>query len=97
MNTAFQSVVDMGKGLGNSNRYAILQSLMAKEKTVGAIAAELELSQPVVSQHLKVLKSLNLVIDTRNGNEVQYAVHAEHMFDLLVSLSEEIKNCKKCS
>lgn len=96
MGKIFQEIVDMGKGIGNENRYAILKSLMQEDKTVNALAAELAVSQPAVSQHLKVLKSLELVNDTRVGNEVFYAINAAHMFDLLMSLSAEIKKCQDC-
>jgi len=42
--------------------------------SVGAIAVELPVSRPAVSQHLKVLKEAGLVIDHANGTRRIYEV-----------------------
>jgi DNA-binding transcriptional ArsR family regulator len=50
-----------GKGIGNVNRYRIVEALLNGRKTVGELVKIVKLSQPAVSQHLKTLKSCNLV------------------------------------
>jgi len=42
--------------------------------SVGAIALEVPVSRPAVSQHLKVLKEAGLVIDHANGTRRVYEV-----------------------
>jgi DNA-binding transcriptional ArsR family regulator len=81
----------LGKGLGNENRFTILQTIMKKPCTVGEIAKLSRLTQPAVSQHLKVLKSVNLVENTRNGQEVLYSVNTEFMTKLLRKLTSNLK------
>ncbi len=80
----------LGKGLGNENRFTILQTIMRKPRTVGEIAKLSGLSQPAVSQHLKVLKSVNLVESTRQGQEIFYVVNAEFMTTLLKKLTTNL-------
>jgi DNA-binding transcriptional ArsR family regulator len=54
----------------------------------------LSLSQPLISQHLRILKDSNLVIDERSGQEIFYAVNAEYTLKLLQNLITDIKHTK---
>lgn len=47
--------------LAEPNRRAILGLLLSSERSVGELEAELDLSQPSVSKHLRVLKEAGLV------------------------------------
>jgi DNA-binding transcriptional ArsR family regulator len=60
--------------LGDPTRRAIFETLAAAPKSVGEIAAELPVSRPAVSQHLRVLKDAGLVSDRPDGTRVQ-AIH----------------------
>jgi DNA-binding transcriptional ArsR family regulator len=90
MNKLCNEMERLGKGLGNSSRYKILESLLRGHKTVGELVKVIKLSQPAVSQHLKTLKSSNLVTDQRHGQEVFYSVNSEYMLGLLKNLSAQI-------
>lgn len=83
----------LGKGIGNANRYRILEVLMRGSRTVSEVAATVRLPQPAVSQNLKVLKSANLVVDERRGKEVYYSVNVAYMAKLLQKLTEDIEAC----
>ncbi len=83
----------LGKGIGNANRYRILEVLMRGSRTVGEVAASTKLPQPAVSQNLKVLKSANLVVDERRGQEVYYSVNVAYMAKLLKKLTEDLESC----
>jgi DNA-binding transcriptional ArsR family regulator len=58
--------------LGDSTRRAIFERLASGPLAVGAIADELPVSRPAVSQHLKVLKDAGLVIDEAVGTRRVY-------------------------
>jgi DNA-binding transcriptional ArsR family regulator len=60
--------------LGDPTRRAIFERLAARPSAVGELAAELPVSRPAVSQHLKVLKDAGLVTDRRAGNRRIYQV-----------------------
>ena len=49
--------------LGDPTRRAIFERLADRPRAVGELASELPVSRPAVSQHLKVLKDAQLVID----------------------------------
>jgi DNA-binding transcriptional ArsR family regulator len=58
--------------LGDPTRRAIFERLAERPLAVGELARELPVSRPAVSQHLKVLKGAQLVIDRPVGNRRIY-------------------------
>ena len=63
--------------LGDPTRLAIFEKLGAQPRAVNALAAELPVSRPAVSQHLRVLKEARLVRDRREGTRRVYELNAE--------------------
>jgi DNA-binding transcriptional ArsR family regulator len=63
--------------LADRSRRAIVEELAVAERTVGELAGVLPISQPAVSQHLKVLKDHGLVTDRRDGTRRRYRLN-EH-------------------
>src|SRR5262245_50570291 len=61
--------------LADRNRRSILMQLAEGERTVGELTAVLPVSQPAVSQHLKVLKELGLVSDRAEGTRRIYRLN----------------------
>lgn len=95
MSDLCKEIARMGKGLGNENRYHILEALMKGPKTVGEIADKVGLAQPSVSQNLKVLKSADIVTDERRGQEVYYSINVEYMTNLLRRLAIDVEQSRK--
>jgi DNA-binding transcriptional ArsR family regulator len=60
--------------LGDPTRRTIFERLAGRPRTVGELAADLPVSRPAVSQHLKVLKGAGLVVDQPVGNRRVYHV-----------------------
>ena|SRR3989338_9495533 len=85
----------LGKGIGSSARYQILETLLKGSLAVGEIVKVVKLSQPAVSQHLKTLKACKLVSDQKRGKEVFYSVNVEHMALLLRHFAMSIDRCPK--
>lgn len=84
-----------GKGIGNTARYRIVEALFSGPKTVGELVKKTRQSQPLMSQHLRVLKEAGLVEDERRGKEVFYTLNVKHMIALIKRLSEELKPKKR--
>jgi ArsR family transcriptional regulator len=61
-------------GLADPNRILILYKLAEHEANVSELAAELEIPQPTVSRHLKVLRDRNMVESVRDGQAVVYSL-----------------------
>ena len=53
--------------LADPTRRAIFNLLLEKPKPVKVIAADMPISQAAVSQHLKIMKAANLVLDEKQG------------------------------
>lgn len=68
--------------LADPTRRAVFERLREGPRGVGEIAAELPVSRPAVSQHLKVLKAAGLVADEPRGTARIYRIHAEGLRDL---------------
>jgi DNA-binding transcriptional ArsR family regulator len=60
--------------LGDSTRYQIFEKLRDGPATVSALAQDLPVSRPAVSQHLKVLKEAGLVADQADGARRVYRI-----------------------
>jgi DNA-binding transcriptional ArsR family regulator len=65
------------KALGEPRRVEILQLLRDGPRTVGEIAAQVDVTQQAVSQHLAVLGQAGLVEARREGTRSIYAVRPD--------------------
>jgi DNA-binding transcriptional ArsR family regulator len=63
------------EALGDPTRWAIVELLAAQPRTVGEVAAQLPVSRPAVSQHLKVLKDAGLVSERAVGTRRIYRLN----------------------
>ena len=61
--------------LGAPNRRAIVEALRAGDRSVGELAADLPISRPAVSRHLRLLKEAGLVTDRAEGTRRLYRLH----------------------
>jgi DNA-binding transcriptional ArsR family regulator len=63
--------------IGDGNRREILRLLSEGDKPVHELAAELPISRPAVSRHLKLLKNAGLVAERAQGNRRIYCLEDE--------------------
>jgi len=66
--------VDGWTALADPTRRAIFELVAARPRAVVEIAAQLPVTRPAVSQHLKVLKTAQLVLDEPVGTRRIYRV-----------------------
>jgi DNA-binding transcriptional ArsR family regulator len=62
--------------LGDPTRRQVFELLRAGPRSVGELAAELPVSRPAVSQHLRVLGEAGLVTHRRQGTRHLYELDA---------------------
>ena len=60
----------------------LIEQLRSGARSVGEIAAELPVSRPAVSQHLRVLKEAGLVTERRNGTRRLYRLNPDGLDEL---------------
>lgn|GEM_PF-411397 len=75
------------KVLDSKTRLEILLLLAEEEMVVHQLVAELEKSQPLISQHLRVLRSAGLVSSSRKGREVLYALNQPDIICIIHELA----------
>jgi DNA-binding transcriptional ArsR family regulator len=63
--------------VGDPTRRAILGRLRYGPLPVGKLASGFPMSRPAISQHLRVLKEANLVIDRPDGNRRLYELNPQ--------------------
>lgn len=63
--------------LGDPNRRAIVELLSVRPRAVGEIAAEMPISRPAVSRHLRLLRQADLVDVSTNGTRRIYGLKAD--------------------
>ena len=68
--------------LGDGTRRLILERLRGGPCAVGELAADLPVSRPAVSQHLRVLKEARLVTERRNGTRRLYRVDTDGLSEV---------------
>ena len=85
-NWNFQSLAFLAKSLGDENRLRILLAVSNGSKSVTSIVEELNLSQPLVSHHLKELRRALLVKVERNGPFVHYELADARIVKILASM-----------
>jgi DNA-binding transcriptional ArsR family regulator len=68
--------------LGDTTRRAILVRLLDGPMPVGRLARDFPVSRPAISQHLRILKQANLVLDRPAGNRRLYQLNPEGFHSL---------------
>ena len=68
--------------LADSTRRTLFESVRGRELTVGELATVVKITQPAASQHLRVLREANLVIERRDGVRRYYRPNPEGLAEL---------------
>ena len=93
-NQSYKKMADKFKALSHPLRLKIAYELMTDECCVGDVQKCLSISQPNVSQHLKVLKNAEIISGRREGNKICYRVSDEAMKKILKNIFKEKENGK---
>jgi DNA-binding transcriptional ArsR family regulator len=76
-------VAETMQALATPSRVRILSRLGAGPCSVSELTQDVEMEQSAVSQQLRVLRHLGLVVGERQGRSVVYALHDSHVGVLL--------------
>jgi DNA-binding transcriptional ArsR family regulator len=76
---SYDAAAALLKALVAPIRLALVDLLSDAPRCVHELVGALDAPQPLVSQHLKVLKSAGLVATTRRGREVVYRLADDHV------------------
>ncbi len=76
--------------LSDPVRLEILEFIREGEKCVCEIVPHLNLIQPVVSRHLKILKDNGLVAHRKDGTKRLYSVTDDRIYKIIDDISPEL-------
>ncbi|WP_084385580.1 ArsR/SmtB family transcription factor [Rhodococcus sp. WMMA185] len=75
---------DILRALAAPVRIAIVLELRESERCVHELVGALGVTQPLISQHLRVLKAAGVVRGERSGREVLYRLVDDHLAHIVV-------------
>ncbi|GLZ33970.1 putative ArsR-family transcriptional regulator [Lentzea sp. NBRC 105346] len=75
---------DLLRALAAPVRIAIVLQLQESDRCVHELVEALGVAQPLISQHLRVLKAAGVVHGERHGREVVYRLVDEHLAHIVV-------------
>lgn len=75
----YESAGELLRALAAPLRIAIVMELASGPKYVHQIVETLGVTQPLVSQHLRVLRGAGIVRGTRSGREISYSLIDDHI------------------
>lgn len=81
--SALSATAALFRALSTETRLSIVHRLATGPACVHELVSELGLSQPLVSQHLRVLRAADIVRGTRRGKEIAYAIADDHVAHLV--------------
>ncbi|TNM65377.1 ArsR/SmtB family transcription factor [Aliirhizobium smilacinae] len=73
--------------LSNESRLQVLQLISQREWDVGSLAAETDLSQSALSQHLKKMRDMKVVRTRRDSQTIYYSCTDANVARVLDTLS----------
>src|SRR3954470_24041039 len=74
--------MEVFEAIAQPKRREILRLLAAGEMSAGEVASRFAITQPAISQHLKVLKEAGLITERRDAQRRLFSVRAEGLADL---------------
>jgi DNA-binding transcriptional ArsR family regulator len=80
--------MEVFEAIAQSKRREILQLLAAGELSAGEVASHFAVTQPAISQHLKVLRQSGLVSERRDGARRLYSIRPQGLADLHTFLAD---------
>ena len=84
----------MFKAFCDENRLKILQLLQDGERCACKILEAMQITQPTLSHHMKILCASGLVVGRKEGKWMHYSISADGLEKVMNCLEELMKNVK---
>ena len=89
---SFTRGAELLKAMAHPLRLALLASLVDGPQCVHELVDSTEASQPLVSQHLRVLRGADLLSREQRGREVVYAIADDHIHHIVVDAVDHVRS-----
>lgn len=77
----------------DETRFQLLQLLMKHHYCVKALSKKLGISEPAISQQIRLLKQYQLITGTKIGYQMHYRVNSELISSAMARISQQIMTC----
>lgn len=84
----------MFKAFCDENRVQILESLKDGEKCACRLLDEMQITQPTLSHHMKILCDSGVVVGRKEGKWMHYSISPTGLGNVMNYLDDFIKNTK---
>ncbi|MBQ6886575.1 MAG: winged helix-turn-helix transcriptional regulator [Lachnospiraceae bacterium] len=98
-----KKVASMFKAFCDENRLQILQLLQSGEKCACRLLEEMQITQPTLSHHMKILCDAGIVIGRKEGKWMHYSISekgvecaADYLGQLVKNTGKGGDNCESC-
>lgn len=88
---AFARGAELLKALAHPLRLAVLASLLDAPRCVHELVESTGATQPLVSQHLRVLRDADVLTRERRGREAVYAIADDHIRHIVVDAVDHVR------
>jgi DNA-binding transcriptional ArsR family regulator len=89
-----QTAAESVQALSAPSRLRILARLHAGPASVNAIAQSVRMEGSAVSHQLRMLRHLGLVVGRRDGRQVVYELHDDHVAELLEQVVSHVEHVR---
>lgn len=89
-----KEIAAMFKAFCDENRLQILEMLREGEKCACHILEEMQITQPTLSHHMKILCDAGVVVGRKEGKWMHYSVSEIGLEKVMNYLNELMKNAK---
>ncbi len=90
-----QAVAETMQALATPSRLRILGRLHASPCSVNGLASHVGMEPSAVSHQLRVLRHLGLVVGHRDGRQVVYDLHDDHVGELLEQAISHVEHLRQ--
>lgn len=95
---------DIFKALSEEGRLKILKFISGCERCACEVQEQLDLTQPTISHHMKILTQAGIINSEKKGRWMHYSINKEKMLEVseflqsIIECSDDtlIKNLKEC-
>lgn len=87
-------IASMFKAFGDENRLQILDLLRDGERCACSILDEMQITQPTLSHHMKILCDSGVVVGRKEGKWMHYSISEDGLGNVMKYLNELMNNTK---
>ncbi len=80
------------KTLADETRLKIMKLMMQDRQCTQGLAVELNLAEPTISRHLKLLREADLIASSKEGNYIYYNLRLERIAELHMKILDFLRN-----